>query len=389
MKDGIIKATGNSRLLKAPETIPATYAEFRTALLAGNLPVDLLYNAAGWEVEGTALNKANLLTDTVAEALGLSSSDPTVNEALNALLAVATTLRNGLMSAGDKSKLDGVANNANNYVHPTTAGNKHIPTGGSVDSILGYSASGAAIWIQQLAIKSLLESATQALYGVSNVDAALRKIPEYTGYKCVTYTSNGTFVAPANVNSVILLGCAAGGPGSASGRGKAGEAAIYKKVTVTPGQSYAVTVGNGNTVFGALLTLLANNLAIDAGLQWGGTKLGLSGLTGAAWVGTADPCKPPGFESLSPGNTFKLHGIKELAELNFKIGTISTGGFNPQNLYPGYGGYFGFGGSTIAGDSSVGGSGGGFGAGGGGNSSLLTPGAGSPGFLVVMYKEGQ
>ena len=32
------------------------------------------------------------------------------------------------------------------YAHPTTAGNKHIPTGGASGQILRYSASGTAIW---------------------------------------------------------------------------------------------------------------------------------------------------------------------------------------------------------------------------------------------------
>ena len=86
MKNGIIKGTGNSRLLKAPSSIPATYAEFRTALINGTLPVDLLFNAIGWDVTGTPLNKATLLTDAVSAALGLESDDPTVNEAIDALL---------------------------------------------------------------------------------------------------------------------------------------------------------------------------------------------------------------------------------------------------------------------------------------------------------------
>ena len=34
----------------------------------------------------------------------------------------------------------------NKYVHPTTAGNKHIPSGGSANQILAYSAAGTAQW---------------------------------------------------------------------------------------------------------------------------------------------------------------------------------------------------------------------------------------------------
>lgn len=60
--------------------------------------------------------------------------------------AVATTSSNGLMSGTDKSKLDGIASGANAYTHPTTSGNKHIPSGGSSGQILRWSADGTAVW---------------------------------------------------------------------------------------------------------------------------------------------------------------------------------------------------------------------------------------------------
>ena len=58
----------------------------------------------------------------------------------------ATQSAHGLMTAADKKKLDGIATNANNYTHPTTSGNKHIPAGGSSGQILRWSADGTAIW---------------------------------------------------------------------------------------------------------------------------------------------------------------------------------------------------------------------------------------------------
>lgn len=58
----------------------------------------------------------------------------------------ATTTINGLMSSSDKIKLNGISSNANNYIHPTTSGNKHIPSGGSSGQILKWSANGTAIW---------------------------------------------------------------------------------------------------------------------------------------------------------------------------------------------------------------------------------------------------
>ena len=58
----------------------------------------------------------------------------------------ASTSSAGLMSAGDKAKLDGIAANANNYSHPTSAGNKHIPAGGQSGQILRWSGDGSATW---------------------------------------------------------------------------------------------------------------------------------------------------------------------------------------------------------------------------------------------------
>ena len=52
----------------------------------------------------------------------------------------------GFMIANDKKKLDGIDTNANNYAHPTTAGNKHIPAGGKSGQILRWSSDGTAIW---------------------------------------------------------------------------------------------------------------------------------------------------------------------------------------------------------------------------------------------------
>lgn len=45
-------------------------------------------------------------------------------------------------TSAEKTKLAGLSN----YTHPTTAGNKHIPTGGSSGQILKWSASGTAVW---------------------------------------------------------------------------------------------------------------------------------------------------------------------------------------------------------------------------------------------------
>ena len=89
MKDGIIKANGNSRYLKSVAnflTLYPDYEAFAAALVEGTLPIDLNgLNDAGWEQKPTYLNKANLLDDATAEKLGLTG-DPTVNQALAGIL---------------------------------------------------------------------------------------------------------------------------------------------------------------------------------------------------------------------------------------------------------------------------------------------------------------
>lgn len=96
-------------------------------------------NAAGHVTAGT--------NPTTLSGYGITDAAPSSHVgATGTAHGVATTSVNGFMSSTDKTKLDGVATGANNYVHPTTAGNKHIPSGGATGNILVYSADGTAVW---------------------------------------------------------------------------------------------------------------------------------------------------------------------------------------------------------------------------------------------------
>jgi hypothetical protein len=85
LKNTVIKGDGTSRKLKAPSSLPESFSEWRTQLLAGNATLDIALNPDGCETVGTPLSKSNLLTDETKTALGLTSDDPTINEALNLL----------------------------------------------------------------------------------------------------------------------------------------------------------------------------------------------------------------------------------------------------------------------------------------------------------------
>lgn len=88
MQDGISKNTGNSRYLKSVAnflSLYPTYEDMAAALIAGELPIDLNgINPDGWLQIGTALNKANLLSDGTASILNLPE-DATPNDALEEL----------------------------------------------------------------------------------------------------------------------------------------------------------------------------------------------------------------------------------------------------------------------------------------------------------------
>ena len=89
----------------------------------------------------------------VDSALSSSSTNPVQNKVVNTALdgKVDKVSGKGLSTedytTAEKTKLDSVESNANNYIHPTTSGNKHIPSGGASGKILGWKADGDAQWV--------------------------------------------------------------------------------------------------------------------------------------------------------------------------------------------------------------------------------------------------
>ncbi len=168
----------------------------------------------------TAVTKSDITT------LGIPGQDTTYS--------VATTYSDGLMSSTDKSKLNGIAYNANNYslplasssvrggvkigytqsgknypvqlssekmyvnvpwtdtvyTHPTSSGYKHIPSGGSSGQYLKYSSSGTAQWVSPA--NNIATTSTSGF-----MSAADKK--KLTDMGCTTGSFSGGTIYPGKV----------------------------------------------------------------------------------------------------------------------------------------------------------------------------------------------
>ena len=140
--------------------IPGQDTTYSVATTSAN---GLMSSSDKSKLDGIAPNANNYSLPTAGSGLGGVKTTSSVSNAsgytacpiiggvvyykdTNTTYSAVTQSANGLMLASDKKKLDGIAANANNYVHPTSSGNKHIPAGGSAGQILGYSSDGTAAW---------------------------------------------------------------------------------------------------------------------------------------------------------------------------------------------------------------------------------------------------
>ena len=126
-------------------------------------------------------------------------------------IPLATKDLDGRMSKSDKAKLDGIAAGANNYTHPDTSGNKHIPAGGASGQVLGWSADGQAKWVEDkdttyspatTATNGLMSAADKAkLDGVAE-GANNYTHPEHHPATVITEDDNHQFVTKAQKEAI-------------------------------------------------------------------------------------------------------------------------------------------------------------------------------------------
>lgn len=251
------------------------------------------------------------------------------------------------------------------------------------------------------------------------------------------FTTSGSWICPAGITSIIVLGQGGGGGGGAGGLfptssiGGGGGMATFlvpRIIEVVPGTTYTITIGaggtgasrstpsvpgqvGGNTSFGSLATFYGARYGVNGNLYSasffsGGNKSGGYTVSGSTTTSINSstmsnfPMSTPGGIAQQPPAIVRNYGTFDSSPAAAGINPTSSpngGAGNAGNSSDaGIGGSGGNGawagvrvadGGTNASSTSYGAGGGG---GGGGNSSVATPGSGGTGAggrLIVIWAE--
>jgi len=211
----------------------------------------------------------------------------------------------------------------------------------------------------------------------------------------VKFTANGNWTCPDGVTTVWISGCGGGGGGGGGGGlssngagggggGAAGRSVIREPIAVTPGTTYAITIGAGGAAGASAASGTAGKSGANGGTTSFGSLLNLSG--GGAGTGGDIASGAGGYSSAAGGGGGSDGGD---AQGQYLGGDGGSGGGGPFGTSGG-GGRAGQGGGRTA--IAATGNGVGGGGGGAGYSPAATGtatggagGAGMPGVLTVEY----
>jgi len=131
---------------------------------------------------------------SVSGTLPVSVSSGTTTPQIS--ISAATTSAAGSMSSADKSKLDGIATNANNYIHPAGDGNLHVPATETINNgkvLTAGSSAGSLCWT------SLPAAPVTSVAGKTGV---VTLVKGDVGLANVENTALSTWVGTSNINTL-------------------------------------------------------------------------------------------------------------------------------------------------------------------------------------------
>lgn len=186
--DGSANATGVLTLANSGVTA-GTYNNVATAVTPITVDAKGRVTAVGAAVTITPAFSNVTGKPTTLTGYGITDATPSSHVgSTGASHGVVTTSVAGFMSAADKTKLDGVATNANNYVHPTTDGSLHVPATGTTNLN-----------------KALVAGATAGVFSWQTLDLSF--LPDAAFKKSVraATTANITLSAPQTIDGIALV----------------------------------------------------------------------------------------------------------------------------------------------------------------------------------------
>ena len=401
MKDSDIKGTGNSRYLKSSLEGITTWEQFRNALAAGTLPVDLNgINPDGFQQLGDPLNKASLLKDYTCGLLGLPNTAVPDDALLALLIGVGYYGYRVKVQLADGSPVEGA----------TVSGISALPGSSLVtgaDGIAVGRSSSASVtinctspYIDQKAPAAQVVTKTGT---ITDVTLTLTNIVD-----AIKITKSGKFSSSQNAISVDIYGIGGGGGGSASsfdgtgGNGGGGGHAInVLQYPLSAKRNISVVIGSGG--LGGSTTGDGGNPGGDGGTTQvqidSATILTAAGGTGAtsAAVGTGGSDGGSGLvDGANPGSDDSTYLFNDIS-LGIVAGGAGGGGcgYHTSSTYRVRGGSPNGGAGGVCGlsvsyeGSDVNGEDGKMGGGGGGGgtrgTSIAEGGAGGAGGVYLRF----
>lgn len=197
MKDGVIKNNGTSRKIYA--NFPETYEEFRALAENANLTADLIFNANGWDVLPTFLNKYNLLKELTEQRIGVGPN-ASVDDALGGLVQkVGDILLSKRSNVGDRYLLcngDQVPTNSAEYAELVKLLPKDRATPVSVTP-----PNGANFVVVDTVLKGEVYYVL-----VRNTSAKAFKVYKTTDLKTWSVTKTGTYSFDLDPSNSLVVG---------------------------------------------------------------------------------------------------------------------------------------------------------------------------------------
>ena len=240
-------------------------------LTTSNIPQLAYTSLSGLPTLGTAATAATTdfataaqgtLADSALQSETFSSSDVVLSLSGNDVTAgESITLAGGLTYNASTNTLT-QADNDTVYTHPTSAGNKHIPTGGAAGQFLKYSSSGTATW------------ATPSY--TTNTDTQLTQeevIGMLTAGTNVTISAEGV-IASTDTDTVYTHPTSAGNKHIPTG-GAAGQFLKYSSSGTATWATPSYTTNTDTTYSaGTGLDLTGTTFSIEPDLRDGVTRIG-------------------------------------------------------------------------------------------------------------------